>query len=49
MLEVGLFPDFGRSSVPRDVPGNDVVVGRGRSVFVKCSDSTSKYDDLDYG
>jgi hypothetical protein len=49
VLEVDLFPDFGRSSVARDVSGNDVVVGRGRGVFIKRSNSTSKRDDLDYG
>ena len=49
VFEVGSFPDLGRCSVARDVSGNDVVVGRGRGVFVKRSNSTSKRDDLDYG
>ena len=49
MLEVDLLPDFGRNSVARDVPGNDVVVGCGRGVLIKCGNSTSKREDLDYG
>jgi len=49
VLDVGPFPDFGRCSVARDVSSDDVVVGRGRGVFIKCNNSTSKRDDLDYG
>jgi len=48
VLDVDLFPDFGGSSVARNVPGNDVVVGRGRGVLVKRSNSTRKRDDLEY-
>lgn len=48
MLDVDPFPDFGRSSVARDVPSNDVVVGRGRGVLVKHSNSTSERDDFEY-
>jgi hypothetical protein len=49
VLDVDLFPDFGRSRVARDVSGDDVVVGRGRGIFIKRGDSTSECDDLDYG
>jgi hypothetical protein len=49
VLEVDLFPDLGGSIVARDVPGNDVVIGRGRSVLIKRSNSASKHGDLDYG
>lgn len=49
MLVVDLFPDFGGSSVARDVPGNDVVVGSGRGVLIKRSNSASKHNNLDYG
>ena len=47
--DVGPFPDFGRCSDARDVSSNDVVVGRGRGVFIKRNNSTSERDDLDYG
>ena len=47
VFEVYLFPGFGRSGISRDVPGNEVVVGRGRGVFIKRSNDTSKHDGLD--
>ena len=48
MFEVGFLPYFGRSSVARDVSGNDVVVGRRWGVFIKRNDGTREHDDLDY-
>jgi len=49
VLEVDLFPDFGWSGFARDISRNYIVVGRGRGVFIKRSNSTSQGDDLDYG
>ena len=48
VFEVGFFPYIGRSSVARDVSGNDVVVGRRWGVFIKRNDGTREHDDLDY-
>lgn len=49
VFEVDLFPDFGWSGFARDISRNYVVVGCGRGVFIKRSNSTSQGDDLDYG
>jgi len=49
VLDVDLFPDFGRSSAPRDGSSDDVVVGRGRGVLIKRSNNTSKREDFEYG
>jgi hypothetical protein len=49
VFEVDFFPDFGRGEGTRYVAGNDIVIGRGRGVFVERCNSTSKCNNLDYG
>ena len=49
VFNVDSFPYFGRSSVARDVSGNDVVVGRGRGIFIKRNDGAGERNNLDYG
>lgn len=49
VFEVDFFPNFGRGESARDVSGNNVVVGRGRGVFVKRRNNASQSNNLDYG
>ena len=49
VFDVDPFPYFGRSSIVRDVSGEDVVVGWGRGIFIKRNSNTGERNNLDYG